>query len=334
MGTFALSRATTQACRRTGGRLDAPAAWVTEAIRGLLPAAITGLGGAIAAGLWLAATALAQDGDLPSERPAPLIDALAAGAPVTQYDWTFTQTMAVEDGRIVVRHDPRDPARRWTLLEPAPEAASEGVLLVMQSLETGEPGRGLLGYDLLDEAIGDDVMLAREEAEALIYRFTPMADPQGARQARAFMRKLRGEILVSRSGAGADGQAPWIQSVRIYAPRSFKPSLDARIHSFEQTALYGLQNGVPLLQESTTAVAGSALFEPFEESVTVRISDAVPMPLVTPPPSPPAPLAEDNPEPPTADAAAPVSESAGDEPAPPAPEDPDPPEDPPSDPPG
>ncbi len=230
--------------------------------------------------------AFAQDAPEPAEteqavaaqRPALIVEALKSGAPIGQSDWAFTQALSNGDGEIVLRHDPALDEGPWRLVKPPVETASDDVLEIVEGIRAAGRGAEVLGYENLSAALGTDIVLAREEARTMVYRFQPVAPPEGGRgRAASFMEKLRGELTVRKSGAGADASAPWIESVRLFAPESFKPNFAARITSFEQIATYRIVDGLPLLEESRTAVAGSAMFSGFEESVTVRILEATPV---------------------------------------------------------
>lgn len=226
--------------------------------------------------------AWAQDDTAPAptpNRPALVREALAAGDPVSETAWAFTQALANDEGEILLRYDPREEGEAWTLLSPPAEDAPKEVIGILEGIRKAQRGSEVLGYENLSTVLGDAVTLAREEADAMIYRFEPTKPPKGQARGRAagFLDKLRGELTIRRSGAGEDGADPWIEVVRLFAPEPFKPNLAARITRFEQTAHYNLRDGLPLLRESNTAVAGSALFSDFEESVTVRIIEAEPI---------------------------------------------------------
>ncbi len=216
------------------------------------------------------------DGASGEPRPALIEEALDTGEVFTEYRWSFLQTMSSqdaesEDGQIVMRFDPREE-EAWTLIEPTGDAVTDEIKQVVERIRETPRGERSIGQGDLSHTIGGEISVAREEASAMVYRFEPQPRPDARDGAAGFLDNLEGELTVQRSGGGADGTRPWIRSVRLHAPQSFKPNLAARINTFEQSGSYALVEGVPVLAESVTRLEGSAMFRSFNETVSITLT--------------------------------------------------------------
>jgi hypothetical protein len=227
------------------------------------------------AALIFTAAALAQ-------LPAPLEQALS-NAPGGAAPERIALRMTVNDQSILVEMTPAADGEPGAhrLLQPADET--------VLTEEQAEMWAGLRGDDdpeedadagarysvsafdpeALREAIGGAVTLEGDDAGRLVYRFQPQALPgQGGegRGREALLANLRGEISV-------DAARSEIASVRFELVRSFKPNLAARLDSFllEQRYVHEPAIDGPRFSGMTMAMSGSAVFQPFNQTLSIEL---------------------------------------------------------------
>jgi hypothetical protein len=120
------------------------------------------------------------------------------------------------------------------------------------------------------------VRLVRETAEAAVFSFRPQpGSGLGGRRGEGAVpesvtRHLVGELMVEVA-------SPIVSSFRIYSNRSFKPNPAARLDELDiEMELGETEPGGPIAVVATrTRIAGSALFNSFEQTITVVNSSFV-----------------------------------------------------------
>jgi hypothetical protein len=204
--------------------------------------------------------------------PAQLAEAVArrhveAGA---RENWRFTLTVESEVGTIIGRYDGSLLAdQQWTLLSPTRADMTEEQIDVW--IDTIEPDEGetadggLFFSDEEADIFGGDYVVLPATENRLSFGFTPnMGDDDGARMEG----HINGEVvIVEDTGV--------IESVRIFAPESFKPHPIARLHTFELRFGFELLDGqsVPHMTSFSTQLSGNAAFQEFSQDLTLRFSD-------------------------------------------------------------
>jgi hypothetical protein len=204
--------------------------------------------------------------------PAQLADAVArrhveAGA---RENWRFTLTVESEVGTIIGRYDGSLLAdQQWMLLSPMRADMTEEQMDIW--IDTIEPDEGetadggLFFSDEEAEIFGGDYVVLPAATNRISYGFTPnLGDEDGARMEG----HINGEVtIVQDTGV--------IESVRVFAPESFKPHPIARLHTFELRFGFELLDGqsVPHMTSFSTQLSGNAAFQDFSQDLTLRFSD-------------------------------------------------------------
>jgi hypothetical protein len=184
---------------------------------------------------------------------------------------------------VEVRPGAEGTSSTYTLLQPADEAAlsEEQAEMWAGFGEAGEdgseaaqtPGQAYSfgGYDreALRDAIGAEARLEREEGGRRIYSFQPQSLPgQGGddEDRQALINNLAGEIEIGAE----DGR---LAAVRFDLVDSFKPHMAARIHEFfmEQRFVHEPVLGGPRFSGLTLSMAGSAVFQPFSQTMEIEL---------------------------------------------------------------
>jgi hypothetical protein len=205
-------------------------------------------------------------------RPALLESALETPAEATWVasDWRYTLTVTSNEGPITGRFDgTADDGNQWTLISPAFDTLTDSQIELWNDTIEDDPdddGNGLLFGADEAEMIGGDIIELASTPLTVTYGFTPDLsedngdDPLGGH--------IRGEVTVRREN-------PTIESLRIYAPESFKPHPVARLNVFEMQMDFGVIEGLeqPLMQSFQTIIEGRAAFQSFGEHLTMRITE-------------------------------------------------------------
>jgi hypothetical protein len=185
-------------------------------------------------------------------------------------DWRYTLTISSSEGPIIGRFDgAADIESQWTLISPTMDGLSDSQLELWNDTIEDDPdddGNGLLFGADEAEMIGGDIVELSSTPIHVTYGFTPDLsedngdDPLGGH--------VRGEVTVRREN-------PAVQSLRVYAPESFKPHPIARLNVFEMQMEFGFVDGLdhPLLQNFQTIIEGRAAFQAFGEHLTMRVTD-------------------------------------------------------------
>lgn len=224
----------------------------------------------VALALGLCAFAPAQ-AVLPDELEAALpLDAPA----VPEGGWMVMRTTA-GDHSITVRGE-RHPERATTyaLVEPASEDdLSEGQQALWDAMKPQDQEEGaeaprsrtsiVLDPVSMRALLGGEARLLREADGERIYGFQPVRlNPM--EPAPEFIDRFSGEIALR------DGQISW---VRAFSHRSFKPNAAARVNHYEVRMEYQPDERfeMPIMRSMRTEVEGSAMFQNFEQDMTMEI---------------------------------------------------------------
>lgn len=208
--------------------------------------------------------------------PAPLAEAVArrrteSGA---RSNWRFTLTVESEVGTIVGRYDGAlEESRQWTLVSPSSADITDEQLDVWTATiepdgeEDADDG-GLFFSDEEADIFGGNYVVLPAGENRLSYGFTPHMGDDG--DGDRMEGHINGEVTIIRD-AGV------IESVRIFAPESFKPHPIARLHTFELRFDFDLLEGqsVPHMTHFSTQLSGNAAFQDFSQHLTLSFSDVV-----------------------------------------------------------
>lgn len=215
-----------------------------------------------------------------SAYPQPLAEALAITYESPEDAvWHFTMDVTVQGDSMRVRFDGSQPdGSDWTLLSPSdPDALPEALADIWEDMNTpreeGEEAEGGVSiggdglfFDGETAAMVSGGIELIEGAAAPAYRFIPDLNP-GEEEEDVMEEHLSAELTIAPAG--------YVQTIRIFAPESFKPNPAARVHTFEMAMEFDQVDGLPapILTRMTTDVEVSALFQRQEQSIEFRFSD-------------------------------------------------------------
>lgn len=186
---------------------------------------------------------------------------------------------------VEIRPDETEDSQRYTLLQPASadnltEEQVEmwagfggGASAEAEDSPDSAPGEsysvGAFDADSLRRAIGGSAQLEREAGPLLIYSFQPQSLPGQGGQAgerQALLDNLAGEIEI-------DAERNQVAAVRFALTDSFKPHLAARLREFtlEQRFVHEPVLGGPRFSGLTMSMAGSAVFQPFSQTMEIEL---------------------------------------------------------------
>lgn len=216
-----------------------------------------------------------------AELPAPLERALAVEPGAGPAPERIALRMSVNDQSILVAlHPGMDGPGAATLLQPPSEAALSEEQAEMwagfQSDDDAAPdGEGesysISSFDsaALREAVGSSAHLIGEEEGRRLYSFTPQTlvgqnvDEDGL---QGLLDALTGEIEL-------DAEHGHVAAVRFSLTAPFKPNFAARIREFtlEQRYVHEPALNGPRFAGMTMNLAGSAVFQPFNQTLSVDL---------------------------------------------------------------
>ncbi|MEP2103130.1 MAG: hypothetical protein ABJP02_06160 [Parasphingorhabdus sp.] len=199
--------------------------------------------------LLISAPALAQT---------PLKRALAApkNGPTYSYDISYVTREMNAAGRI----NPSRPAgQRLKVSRPAKSTWTDEFRKAVKEIENGRY-KGFWCSEMA-KSIPASARLISQTATTATYAFKPLPDPD-EKASKKFVKHLSGRVTV-------DKKSPAILTYSLTAPKSFKPSILARINKFSlQTSCARAPDGRTYVKSSKVAVAGSALGKSFNEKTT------------------------------------------------------------------
>lgn len=194
----------------------------------------------------------------PTLAQTPLKRALAApnGGPVYSYDISYITGKMNAAGRI----NPTRPAgQRVKVSRPAKSTWTDEFKKAVKEIENNNY-KGFWCSEMA-KSIPASARLVSQTATTATYAFRPLPDPDEKASAK-FVKHLTGRVTV-------DKKAPAILTYSLSAPKSFKPSILARINKFDlQTSCARAPDGRTYVKNSKITVAGSALGKSFNEKTT------------------------------------------------------------------
>ena len=145
--------------------------------------------------------------------------------------WAFTLSYAGSEGRLTARFDPREPEdERWSVLDVETDLSERELKLVLADLAE-EVDADL--DQLVDEprqAISGDVRFIEQTDTLARYAFAPTQDflSDGDDDADGMAEHLVAEASITVA-------EPEIRSVRIFAPKPFKPDWRVKLSALDVT---------------------------------------------------------------------------------------------------
>jgi hypothetical protein len=192
--------------------------------------------------------------------------------------WSFLRTVTVGEESFTATFDPSRPADEvWSLASPASEDALSrelrGAYRGMRD-ETDADLELVFGGDPEEEVeLRDQIeglALLSEDAIRAVFSFAPggaLLGPGDGGEAPGWVRHLSGELTVAKA-------APVIETLRVFAPESFKPVPVARIDEMELVTRFAeIEPGGPVATVSIHIRAvGNALFRAVDQSMLMEHS--------------------------------------------------------------
>ena len=134
--------------------------------------------------------------------------------------------------------------------------------------QTASVGIGDYDADAIRAAIGESATLLSSENGQLVYGFTPVNMPGQTGTPDNMLERLRGEAIV-------DAASGHLTGLRFTLTEGFKPSIAARIESFEleQSFVYEPALNGPRTAGVRMSMSGSSLFQSFEQTMRFEIED-------------------------------------------------------------
>jgi len=185
--------------------------------------------------------------------------------PVYTYDMKFGVGGVVAEAKV-------DPSAalgsRITILSPAKEDWSIGFSTSLEDME--RKNNGDIWCLKFTKYVPDDATLIADNEETSIFEFEPLAEP-GNKFDTKFKRGLVGNIEISKEDAS-------VMSYHVRANDSFKPSLSARINSFDlRFDCKPGPDGRRYFANFSMNIAGKALTRKFVEKEDWIISNLQPI---------------------------------------------------------
>lgn len=215
------------------------------------------------AGVTLAATAPAS-----ALMPDALEQAISCSKKYKDLPASFTLTYAPSAASpVAARYDVETD--QWTMVFGDPDAldreAADGFAGIKD--EVGKRG-GLVPQDVF--ATLNDLVLLEETEAFLVYSFTPGPDEDGDPMPEAMIEALDRRFVIDRASMCMSGMS-------MMSTMPFKPASVAKVDEFEFTYEFSQPEAspIPLLSTFRTRAKGSAMFQQFDDSVVVSISDVV-----------------------------------------------------------
>ncbi len=195
-------------------------------------------------------------------------EADAAGAPRFSYR---QQLRSGEDATMVVAFDPSQAeGARWRWLAPVGDARTRKQEALYEGIQDDPEADRALLLDDPSNLTATCTSVAAQTVDAVTFACAaPDTDDEGTQSLR---EHLRSQVTVTRAPAR-------IASVRVFATKPFKPQPVAKIERFEMTMTFepAWEDGPTILTDMTQEVSGSALFQSFDETVTITIRDPQPV---------------------------------------------------------
>ncbi len=194
----------------------------------------------------------------PALAETPLKRALTApkNGPIYSYDISYVAREMNAAGRI----NPSRPAgQRVKVSRPAKSNWTDEFEKAVKEIEN-DRYKGFWCSEMA-KSIPASARLISQTATTATYTFKPLPDPD-EKASKKFVKHLNGRVTV-------DKKAPAILTYSLTAPKSFKPSILARINKFDlQTSCTRAPDGRTYVKSSKVTVAGSALGKSFNEKTT------------------------------------------------------------------
>ncbi len=194
----------------------------------------------------------------PALAQTPLKRALNApeNGPTYSYDISYVTSEMNAAGRI----NPSSPAgQRLKVSRPAKSNWTDEFKKAVKEIENGRY-KGFWCSEMA-KSIPASARLLSQTATTATYAFKPLPDPD-EKASKKFVKHLTGRVTV-------DKKSPAILTYSLTAPKSFKPSVLARINTFNlQTSCARAPDGRTYVKNSEVTIAGSALGKSFNEKTT------------------------------------------------------------------
>ncbi len=204
---------------------------------------------------------------------APWTDELRAALNTNAEGPIYAYEMTYDDGDVRASGivDVSQPAgQRIKIISPAISEWPEGFAKELAELDA--TAKGDIWCNSVGENIPDDVTLLNEDEMTTTYGFKPLPDADADSTERKVFRHLSGTVTIARDN-------PAVLGFRLWADKSFKPMVLARINSFDMSmSCKRAPDGRTYVEKFNIAIAGKAMgraFSQTEERVISKLLHAL-----------------------------------------------------------
>ncbi len=213
----------------------------------------------------------------PAQALPPLLEQAIAAAETAAANaprFAFTRSVDADgDVNVAARFDPNGPeGGRWTLMRPVDAELKKAEREVFDGIVEDDEADIDAMVEEPRELIGGDVRLVREDDTLAVFETDAPDDDEGDEDYAKFKQALKAEIAV-------DKLCGCLVSFRLYNIASFKPAAVAKVKEFDMTISFAeAWDGGPLITRRVDQkISGSALFQKFDQTVVIELSDVAPV---------------------------------------------------------
>ncbi|MEM7329304.1 MAG: hypothetical protein AAF437_11230 [Pseudomonadota bacterium] len=190
-----------------------------------------------------------------------MMRSLSKEGPIYAYEMTYSDADVIANGRI----DPSQPeGQRIEILSPSESEWSKDFRQGVEEMESETDGD--IWCSDFAEMVPADAQATAENSASVTYAFTPLPTSEADKTEQKMMKKLSGTVTLAKT----DGA---VLAFNMVLPKPYKPAMVAKINRFEMVAACDrAPDGRTYIQDFNFDIAGSAMMQSFEETVSRRIT--------------------------------------------------------------
>src|SRR6056297_2088387 len=182
--------------------------------------------------------------------------------PLYAYEMAYT----VRGSTAVAKIDPSQPSgQRLELVSPSDDTLSDDFRDSLEEIDA--EANGDIWCADFAEMVPEDASKTEENDTSVTYTFTPIPEADADKNEQKMIKQLDGVVTVDKS----DGA---VLAFNMTLPKPYKPALVAKIDSFKLAATCDrAPDGRTYVERFNFDIAGSAMMQSFEESVSRQITE-------------------------------------------------------------
>lgn len=194
----------------------------------------------------------------------PVLDkmrAVSKEGPVYAYEMTYSGEGIVATGKI----DPSQPeGERVQVYSPALSDLSAEFKEGLEEMDAEADGD--IWCSDFAEMVPSDATATQQDETTVTYAFTPLPEDDADKTEQKMMKKMQGTVTLDK----ADGA---VLAFNMTLPKPYKPAMVAKINRFQMdVSCERAPDGRTYLEEFNFDIAGSAMMQSFEETVSRQIT--------------------------------------------------------------